>query len=380
MAKTRIDIVTGFLGSGKTTFINYMLENKKASEGRNVVIQCEAGEIEVNDKLLKGGDIIVNKLEKGIQADAKYLDSIIGRYLPDKIIIELNGMSKTEELLLVLDERDVRKSCRIDRVINLIDAATFDVFMNNMGAILTEQIVYSDLILIINFDKLTKEKLKTMERTIRALNKSAEIAWASDSGNDSTEIDNAPVCEEKRSWLSKPSDKLFAGFIILIAGYLSYVIISSIDFQTVKIDLTWLQVLNTVFLSIIIQAFPFILIGVFVSSIMQVFISSDTVVRIFPKKKLPGFVVAIIAGLFFPVCDCAIVPVTARLVKKGVPLPAAVTFMLAAPIVNPIVIASTLYAFPGQPEMAAYRVYLGITIALTVGVAFLIFRRERTLL
>lgn len=120
---------------------------------------------------------------------------------------------------------------------------------------------------------------------------------------------------------------------------------------------------NTIFLSIIIQAFPFMLIGILVSSIMHVFIPDNIVVKVFPKKFGLGYISAMFLGLLFPVCECAIVPVTRRLIKKGVPFPIALTFMFSAPIINPIVIVSTLYAFPGNPEYALIRVVAGLIVA-----------------
>jgi uncharacterized membrane protein YraQ (UPF0718 family) len=134
-----------------------------------------------------------------------------------------------------------------------------------------------------------------------------------------------------------------------------------------------------IFLSILIQAIPFILIGILLSSILQVAIPSETIVRLFPQKKATGFITAIFAGVFFPVCDCAIVPVATRLIKKGVPLPVAITFMLSAPLVNPIVIASTLYAFPKQPTIALLRVSIGILIAVIVGATFLFFKEKKSI-
>lgn len=70
------------------------------------------------------------------------------------------------------------------------------------------------------------------------------------------------------------------------------------------------------------------------------------------------------------------VPVAARLIKKGVPVPAAVTFMLASPIVNPITIAATFYAFPGQASIAFYRVCIGVTLALAVGIVWMLFSED----
>ncbi len=134
--------------------------------------------------------------------------------------------------------------------------------------------------------------------------------------------------------------------------------------------------IHTVFTSIVLQAFPFMLIGVLISSFMHVFIPDEWVVRIFPKKFGIGFLTAMFAGLFFPICECAIVPVMYRLVKKGVPMPVAVTFMLSAPIINPIVILSTWYAFPEQPQITVLRVYFGLVIAFIVGLAMSVYGKE----
>src|SRR5690606_11971453 len=140
-----------------------------------------------------------------------------------------------------------------------------------------------------------------------------------------------------------------------------------------NIDFTKLYILNTIFISILMESFPFLILGVFISSIIQVFITRDMVVKYFPQNKIISFLFAIVGGIFFPVCDCAIVPVVSRLVKKGVPLYVAVTFMLSAPIVNPIVIISTYYAFPNQPQIMIFRIIIGIIVAIISGVLFLIF-------
>ncbi len=177
----------------------------------------------------------------------------------------------------------------------------------------------------------------------------------------------------------KPGDLMLFIFIIMAAAYFLLAIIKSSNWAA-NVDISWLLVFNTVFLSILIQAFPFLLLGLLVASIIQVFVSSETITRIFPRSSGLGFIVAMVAGVFFPVCDCAIVPVAAGLVKRGVPLPAAVTFLLAAPIVNPIVIASTWYAFPNEPYLALLRVYFGLIVAFAAGFMFRLFPEEHVLL
>jgi hypothetical protein len=122
-----------------------------------------------------------------------------------------------------------------------------------------------------------------------------------------------------------------------------------------------------VFISILIQGFPFILIGSFVSSIIQICISRDTFIKLFSKNSFLSCVIAAFAGLLFPICDCGTIPVVKGLMKKNVPIAAGITFMLAAPIVNPIAIIATLYAFPGMVSVVIYRLAAGILISVLVG-------------
>jgi len=215
--------------------------------------------------------------------------------------------------------------------------------MNNMGEILINQISNSDFIILNNTVGLHGKKLSSIEQTVKKINKSAKIS-------------NGIIILEKLKVFNTEILILIAIFLLTLA-YIMYFNFKPTGFDITNLFLPWLERFNTIFLSILIQSFPFILFGVFVSSIIQVNASSEKITNIFPKNTALQFIVAIFAGFCFPVCDCSIVPVGARLVKKGVPIPAAVTFMLAAPIINPIVIASTLYAFPSQPSLAIYRVY-----------------------
>lgn len=130
---------------------------------------------------------------------------------------------------------------------------------------------------------------------------------------------------------------------------------------------------HTVFTGILLQALPFILFGSLLSSALHIFIPQAVIIKVFPQKYGIGFLTALLAGLFFPVCECASVPLMRGLIKKGVAMPIAVTFMLASPIINPVSIASTFYAFPQQPFIALYRVYFGLLIAFAVGLLLLLY-------
>lgn len=139
-----------------------------------------------------------------------------------------------------------------------------------------------------------------------------------------------------------------------------------------------LQLLSTVFISVVIEALPFVLIGVLVSSLIEVFVSQDTIRRLMPKHRGISLLAASLLGLLFPMCECGIVPVVRRLVGKGVPVSVAMTFMLATPIVNPVVITSTAMAFAERPQMVISRCLGGVLVALTVGLVLeLIYRDPR---
>lgn len=121
------------------------------------------------------------------------------------------------------------------------------------------------------------------------------------------------------------------------------------------------------YLGIIVEALPFLLIGAVLSAIIQIYVSDDFIKKIIPKNSIIGYFIAAIAGIFFPVCECAIVPIARSLIKKGLPVGVGITFMLAVPIVNPVVIMSTYYAFPDNISVVIYRTIGGVVGALIVG-------------
>ncbi|MFZ5989931.1 MAG: permease [Bacillota bacterium] len=378
--KTQIDIITGFLGSGKTTYINGTIENTKPPRERTVIIQCEIGEEEIDSEILNSEYIYIERLDRDKALDVLFIEEIIKKYSPHRMIIEYNGTARVEDLLDVLDQHPVRKLCVINRIVHTIDVSTFEVFMKNMGSILIEQISNSDLVVLNKSRGFTREKLKSIEKTIKALNKTAEVVRAVIMDDSDEVAVSSEVSGGEGLVFSRTLDKFAGTFLVLVLAYLVFIVFKGDGFNLSSIDMSKIAVFNTVFQSILMQAFPFMFVGVFISSILQVFVSEDTITKVFPKNKFIAFLISIVAGVFLPVCDCAIVPIAGRLVKKGVPLYCAVTFMLAAPVVDPVVVASTFYAFPGSPQIAVYRVVIGIVIAAAVGITLLLFGEEGNVL
>ncbi|MGG0410219.1 permease [Peribacillus simplex] len=124
--------------------------------------------------------------------------------------------------------------------------------------------------------------------------------------------------------------------------------------------------MNTIFISILIESLPFILLGVLISGIIQMFVSEEMIAKIIPKNPILSVLSAIGAGVFFLACECGIVPITRRLIAKGVPLSAAIAFMLSAPILNPIVLFSTYIAFGNSWIMVFYRGGIAFVVVLII--------------
>ena len=125
------------------------------------------------------------------------------------------------------------------------------------------------------------------------------------------------------------------------------------------------------FLSVLFEGVPFLLLGSIISGVVDVFVSTERMQKLMPKNGAAAICISGLLGLIFPMCECGSVIVIRRFIKKGLPLSAAVTYMLAAPIVSPIVAVSTFAAFKGQNPvvMTSLRLSLGYLVAIAIGFA-----------
>ncbi len=137
-----------------------------------------------------------------------------------------------------------------------------------------------------------------------------------------------------------------------------------------------MQFFSTSFLSVLVGALPFIVVAVFASAFLEVFVSREALARWIPRNPVLGVLLAPLAGLLIPMCECGIVPVARRLIAKGAPLPVAIAFMLANPILNPLVFLSTKLAFPNTPAMVWWRMGLGYAVAVLVALLVALFARR----
>jgi len=134
--------------------------------------------------------------------------------------------------------------------------------------------------------------------------------------------------------------------------------------------IAWIQASLIVFGSLVVQAMPFVLVGALASAAIEVFVPVNALERLARLPRPLQLPAAALAGVAFPICECGSVPVARRLAARGLTPSAAVTFMLAAPVLNPVVIASTFVAYRARSSlwtMVIGRFALGMLVAVVVG-------------
>lgn len=136
--------------------------------------------------------------------------------------------------------------------------------------------------------------------------------------------------------------------------------------------------LITIFLGIFLEASPFLLFGILVSSVIDVLVTPELLARWLPRNALVGLIGGVALGAAAPLCECGTVPIARGSISKGLPLPSAIGFLLAAPVINPITVAATYTAFQNQPQIVVLRIVLGVLIALAVGGLFLLWPSTRS--
>jgi uncharacterized membrane protein YraQ (UPF0718 family) len=135
----------------------------------------------------------------------------------------------------------------------------------------------------------------------------------------------------------------------------------------------------TIFVSIAVQAMPFLVLGVTISAVIAAFVPAGFLPRLLPERPAAAVPVAAVAGAALPGCECGSVPIARRLVARGAPAAAALTFLLSSPAINPVVLVATAVAFPGQPEVVGARFLASLLAAVAVGLVWARIGRDELL-
>jgi uncharacterized protein len=155
------------------------------------------------------------------------------------------------------------------------------------------------------------------------------------------------------------SVEILVGLLILLVIFRAP-IATAVDDPAVR---TW----TTVFVAIMVQAVPFLVGGVVIAAAIAVFVPRSFWQKALPRNPALAVPVAGAAGAVMPGCECGSVPIAGSLVRRGVSQAAALTFLLAAPAINPIVLVSTAVAFPNNPKMVLARGMASLAVAVLMG-------------
>ena len=192
----------------------------------------------------------------------------------------------------------------------------------------------------------------------------------------SVEVAEAPADHRFGRFVIKPAYRVM--LVLLLLGLI--LVIGESALRSGPTTLTdRLQTFVTIFLSIFIEAVPFLLAGSLVSGFIEVFVDQRLLDRLVPRQPLLAALAGASLGLIFPVCECGVVPVTRRLYQKGLPVSMGIAFLLAAPVINPVVFASTYAAFGWGPILLG-RFGFSFLIAAAVGFLFYLAQPKEVLL
>lgn len=180
MAKTKIDIVSGFLGAGKTTLIKKLL--KEALAGTQVVlIENEFGEIGIDGGFLKESGIKIREMNAGciccslVGDFGKSLKEVMEQYHPDRILIEPSGVGKLSDVMRAVNNAAVGTDMEMNSAVAVVDATKAKMYIRNFGEFFLNQIENAGTILLTRTDKASKEQIDEAVKLLREHNSKATI-------------------------------------------------------------------------------------------------------------------------------------------------------------------------------------------------------------
>jgi len=173
---TPVYLFAGFLESGKTTFIESVLQDPGFTRReRTLLILTEEGEVEISPAVLKKARTVVESFDDQDDLTPEVLYNLIKKHKPDRIIIEFNGMWDLEQFVV-----DISPVADVYEIVTTVNGETFEMYINNMGARMIEHIAAADMIVFNRSDEIRKAQVRA--RNIKAMNPRASIYFESPEG------------------------------------------------------------------------------------------------------------------------------------------------------------------------------------------------------
>ena len=199
-------LIAGFLDGGKTNFINGILEDGFAREGRTLLICCEEGEEEYDPRWLKNVTVVTVEDEDDLKCS--WLKELEKQYKPTQVLIEYNGMWQMERLY-----REVLPANWVlYQIMTFIKADTFEIYAKNMGQLMMEKVINADLLV---FNRCTPEVAAALrERNLRMVNRQADMYIEFEDGTNEDYInDDTPPFDMSQDIISIPDEDYGVWFV-----------------------------------------------------------------------------------------------------------------------------------------------------------------------
>ncbi len=178
--KTKVDIISGFLGAGKTTLIKKLLEEKLHGE-KLIIIENEFGEIGIDGSILKKSNIEVKEINSGcicctlVGDFERAIEEVITKYKPDRIIIEPSGVGKLSDVVKACGSPKLEDMLTINMLITVVDVLKYRIYMANFGEFYENQITSAKTVILSRTQKAESKRLESAVDSIRKLNGKANI-------------------------------------------------------------------------------------------------------------------------------------------------------------------------------------------------------------
>lgn len=323
-------VVMGFLGSGKTSSITAGIESHKIS---NVLLfQFEQG---LQSPALSNERVHTFSIDDDSKNTISACQQVLQDHQYRELWIEWNGLGSLESFEELFLHSPLGDMLDIKHIYYVTHPEWVESQLPYLGEIPLSQIRYSDTVILGN---TTQEKAK--EYTELAPNST----WI--------------ACQDVKQWpitkpiqMSKPRWKHYAIIPILLAlGYMFYV------------QPNWV----TMTTAILLQMIPFLLLGTGISVIVEQYVSPYRIEKYLHRSPMFAYILAIIMACTMPLCDCAVIPILRSLTRQGLAPKVSLFFTMISPLLNPLVLLSTYYAFPKEPLILWGRPLLGIVLAFIV--------------
>lgn len=177
---TKVDIISGFLGAGKTTFIKLLIENVFAGE-KLVLIENEFGEIGIDGGFLKDAGIEITEMNSGcicctlVGDFSRALQKVIEEYHPDRVLIEPSGVGKLSDVVRAVERVKKEAEIEIDGRITIVDGKKAKMYLENFGEFYRDQVAYADTIVMSRTQLMEAHKIEECVKVLREENKEAAI-------------------------------------------------------------------------------------------------------------------------------------------------------------------------------------------------------------